>query len=132
MPSKTILIVEDDTRSRELLSDLLEEEGFAVVAVDDAAEALRRMSQAIDLVLLDLVMPRATMDGFTFLSKASERPELVNTPVIVLSGLGESITEALDPATATTLRIVSVVSKPIDIKALIATVRAALETNDGS
>lgn len=132
MPTKTVLVIEDDARSRQLLCDVLEAEGFAVIAVDDAADALTRLSENVDLVLLDLVMPRAAVDGFTFLSKASERAQLVNTPVIVLSGLGESVLEALDPATATALRIVSVVSKPVDINALSAMVRAALGTNDRS
>jgi CheY-like chemotaxis protein len=95
--------------------------------VADAADALGDSSQSIDLVLLDLVMPRAVMDGFTFLSRASERAELEDTPVIVLSGLGESVVDALDPATATTLRIVSVVPKPVDINSLLAVVRTALE-----
>jgi DNA-binding response OmpR family regulator len=132
MPTKTVLIIEDDARSRQLLCDVLEAEGFAVIAVDDAADALTQLSESVDLVLLDLVMPRAAVDGFTFLSKASERAQLVNTPVIVLSGLGESVLEALDPATASALRIVSVVSKPIDINALSAMVKAAVETNDRS
>jgi two-component system, OmpR family, response regulator QseB len=132
MPKKTILVIEDDTALRSLLRDLLEGEGFAVIAVEDAADAIALLSRDIDLVLLDLVMPRAAMDGFAFLSKASERAQLVNTPVIVLSGLGDSVVQALDPATATTLRIVSVVSKPIDIGALVSMVSAALDTHDRS
>lgn len=132
MRKKTVLVIDDDARLRGLLRDLLEADGFAVIAVEDAADALSLLSEDIDLVLLDLVMPRAAMDGFTFLSKASERAQLVNTPVIVLSGLGESVIQALDPATATTLRIVSVVAKPIDISALLSMVSAALETHDRS
>lgn len=132
MRTKTILVIDDDAEIRSLLCDLLEEDGFAVIAVEDAADALSLLSPDIDLVLLDLVMPRAAMDGFTFLSKASERAQLVNTPVIVLSGLGDSVTHALDPATATTLRIVSVVSKPLDMGALLSMVRAALDMHDRS
>jgi CheY-like chemotaxis protein len=127
MPTKTILIIDDDAAHRSMLRDLLEDSGFTVIAVADAADALGDSSQSIDLVLLDLVMPRAVMDGFTFLSRASERAELEDTPVIVLSGLGESVVDALDPATATTLRIVSVVPKPVDINSLLAVVRTALE-----
>ena len=130
MATKTVLVIDDDAAHRSLLRDVLEEAGFAVITAGDAADALTHLSQDVDLVLLDLVMPGATMDGFAFLSKASERAELVNTPVIVLSGLGESVTDALDPATATTLRIVSVVAKPIDIAALVATVRATLDPLD--
>jgi two-component system response regulator HydG len=130
MATKTILVIDDDAAHRSLLRDVLEEAGFSVITVGDAADALTHLSRDVDLVLLDLVMPGATMDGFAFLSKASERAELVNTPVIVLSGLGESVTDALDPATATTLRIVSVVPKPIDIAALVSAVRATLDLPD--
>jgi len=126
MPTRTILVVDDDPAHRGLLSDVLEAEGFSVIAVADAADALAHLSRPVDLVLLDLVMPRAAMDGFTFLSKASESGQLTTTPVIVLSGLGESVIEALDPATATTLQIVSVVAKPIDLATLLSTVRSAL------
>ena len=130
MPTRTVLIIDDDAVHRRMLCDVLEESGFAVISVSDAADALSHLSQPIDLVLLDLVMPHAAMDGFAFLSKASETTQLVKTPVIVLSGLGESVIEALDPATATTLRIVSVVSKPIDLAALLSTIRAALDLSD--
>ena len=130
MPTKTILVIDDDEAHRSLLTDVLEEAAFAVIAVGDAADALSHLSRPIDLVLLDLVMPGAAMDGFTFLSKASERGQLKHTPVIVLSGLGTSVTEALDSATATTLRIVSVVAKPIDLPSLLSTVRAALDLPD--
>jgi len=130
MRTKTILVIDDDAAHRGLLRDVLEDAGFAVIAVGDAADALSQLSQDIDLVLLDLVMPGATMDGFAFLSKVSDRAHLRNTPVIVLSGLGTSVLEALDPATAMTLRIVSVVSKPIDIETLVSMVRAALDVHD--
>jgi CheY-like chemotaxis protein len=130
MRTKTILVIDDDAAHRSLLRDVLEDAGFAVIAVGDAADALSQLSQDIDLVLLDLVMPGATMDGFAFLSKASDHAHLGNTPVIVLSGLGTSVLEALDPATAMTLRIVSVVSKPIDIETLVSMVRAALDVHD--
>ena len=124
---KTILVIDDNADHRDMLRDLLEDSGFAVIAVADAADALAQRPQSVDLVLLDLVMPGASMDGFTFLSKARERAGLVDTPVIVLSGLGASVVSALDPATATTLRIAAVVPKPIQVDALLSLVRAALD-----
>ena len=130
MPTKTILVIEDDADQRSLIGDVLEDGGFSVIAEADAADALAHLSSGVDLVLLDLVMPRAAMDGFAFLSKASEPAQLAKTPVIVLSGLGESISKALDPPTATTLRIVAVASKPIDLATLLSTVRAALDLPD--
>jgi two-component system, OmpR family, response regulator CpxR len=130
MATKTVLVIDDDAAHRGLLRDVLEADGFVVIAVGDGVDALAQLSPNIDLVLLDLVMPGAAMDGFAFLAKAGERAQLVNTPVIVLSGLGESVVEALDPTTATALRIVAVISKPIDIRALLSRVHAALDAHD--
>jgi CheY-like chemotaxis protein len=132
MGAKRILVIEDDAGIRGLLRDILEEAGFAVVAVSDAAEAFSPLSQDIDLVLLDLVMPEAVMDGFAFLANARARPELATTPVVVLSGLGESIGEAIDPSTARALHIVSIVAKPIDISSLLSVVREAVHADDRS
>jgi CheY-like chemotaxis protein len=130
MPTKTILIIEDDDANRDLFRDILEEEGFAVIAVSDAADAFSLLSRDVDLVLLDLVMPRAAMDGFTFLSKAHTHTELGNTPVVVLSGLGASVIDAIDPRTAGALRIVAVVPKPVDIPNLVSLLRSVLGDRD--
>jgi two-component system, chemotaxis family, chemotaxis protein CheY len=120
MPTKTVLIVEDEAPLRELLHDAVEQAGFRVIACDDAADALTRAAGgAIDLVLLDLVMPRARMDGFAFLSEIRSRPNLVHTPLIIISGLGDIVAEAIDPAIAAALRIALVVPKPFDILALV-------------
>lgn len=128
--TKTILVIDDNAAVRDMLGEILTREGYAVIAIADAADAFSRLSQDIDLVLLDLVMPQASMDGFAFLSSARARAELVNTPVIVTSGLGEAVLAALAPEVAQTLRIVSVISKPIEISALVAAVRAALGDSD--
>ena len=130
MRTKTILIIDDDASNRELLRDVLEDGGFGVIAVGDAADAFSEGSQDIDLVLLDLVMPRAAMDGFAFLANARTRAELANTPVIVLSGLGESVIDAMDAASASTLRIVAVLPKPFDVTALLSLVRSVLPVQD--
>jgi CheY-like chemotaxis protein len=129
MRKKTILIIEDDPSFRDVLRATLEQAGFAVIAVGDAADALSQLSHGIDLVLLDFIMPRAVMDGFAFLAEVRAHPELVNTPVIVLSGLGEAVTDAIDPATANALRIVSVIPKPVHLTDLLSAVHAALESD---
>jgi CheY-like chemotaxis protein len=127
MRTRTILIIDDDPPQRDLVRDILEEEGFRVIAVGDAADALTRMSDvAIDLVLLDLVMPRARMDGFAFLSEIRSRPDLIDTPLVILSGLGAIVAEAIDPATAQALRIAFVAPKPFAIADLVREIRRIL------
>jgi CheY-like chemotaxis protein len=127
MRKKTILIVEDDASHRDVLRDILEDAGFSVLAVEDGLAALSQLSHGVDLVLLDLVMPRAQVDGFVFLSEVRSRPDLANTPVMILSGLGSAVMEAMDPAIAEKLRIVSVVAKPVVITELVRQVREILE-----
>jgi CheY-like chemotaxis protein len=127
MRTKTILIVDDDPTQRELLRDILEEEGFRIITVGDAADALARMADVtVDLVVLDLVMPRARMDGFAFLSVIRSRPSLIDTPLVILSGLGDVVAEAIDPAIAQSLRIAFVVPKPFRIPDLVREIRRIL------
>lgn len=64
--TKCILIVEDDDAIRHVLSDALQDAGFAVATAMDGFDALDQISQhPPDAILLDLMMP--TMDGWSFL-----------------------------------------------------------------
>jgi CheY-like chemotaxis protein len=113
-----------------MIRDVLQDAGFPVMTFGDAADALERIPRDVGLVLLDLVMPQAALDGFGFLSGARARPELANTPVIVLSGLGASVAEVMDPATASALRITAVITKPVEMPVLLSAVRDALGVAD--
>jgi signal transduction histidine kinase/DNA-binding response OmpR family regulator/HAMP domain-containing protein len=78
------LVVEDDDTTRELVRRLLVGEGWAVSAAANGREALERLrSERPNLILLDLLMPE--MDGFEFLAKLRESPELATTPVIIVT-----------------------------------------------
>lgn len=81
----TILLVDDDQELRDLISDLLEEEGYAVVATGDGKEALRYLAggRAPVLILLDLMMP--IVDGWTFLSVIRGDARLSRIPVVVMT-----------------------------------------------
>lgn len=66
--NKTILIVEDDTALRRVLSDKLTEEGFVPLEAGDGEEGLAiALEKHPALILLDIYMPK--MDGITMLSK---------------------------------------------------------------
>lgn len=83
-PARRLLVVDDKRENRELLTDLLQQQGFIVVASDSAGKALARLSrEAFDLVLTDLRMPG--MDGREFLLEARRRG--VTQPFIVVSAL---------------------------------------------
>ncbi len=86
MALATILIVEDDEAIRLGIADALEYAGYGVCESGDGEDGLERAcSGAIDLVLLDILMPK--MDGFTMLSELRKaKPAL---PVIMLTARGE-------------------------------------------
>src|SRR6478752_9307335 len=71
--SGTILIADDERTSRKLLRRLLEQDGHSVRAAADGAEALELFAEgAIDVVLLDIVMPE--LDGISVLERLKETP----------------------------------------------------------
>lgn len=81
-----ILVVDDDTRLRNLLQRFLREQKFAVSAAKDAAEARMFLRQyRFDLLIVDVMMPNET--GFEFLQNL--RCEN-NVPVIMLTAMGEA------------------------------------------
>lgn len=81
-----ILVVDDDTRLRSLLTRFLRESGFMVSAAKGAAEAREMMSQyKFDLLIVDIMMPGES--GLEFLEKLRKED---NVPVILLTAMGES------------------------------------------
>jgi ammonium transporter len=81
-----ILVVEDDTTTREMLRKMLEKEGWHVAEADNGTAALGRMSeQRPDLVLLDLMMPQ--MDGFEVIRVMRSTMIWRNIPIVVLTAM---------------------------------------------
>ena len=85
---KAVLIVEDEAVLRDLLSQRLSQEGYAVEIAKDGEEGLRIMRESNpDLVLLDIVMPK--LDGFEVLRFMNNDPRLRRIPVVVISNSGQ-------------------------------------------
>jgi CheY-like chemotaxis protein len=79
-----ILIAEDNAVNRELLRELLEARGYAVVEACDGEEALRVIEQTQpDILLLDIGMPK--LDGFAVVRKIRENPRLTLLPVLAVT-----------------------------------------------
>lgn len=77
-----VLIVDDDRDIREVLGELLADEGFAVEASWNGQTALSRLREGFrpDVILLDIMMP--AMDGLTFRGLQRQDPELAKIPVL--------------------------------------------------
>jgi len=83
--SKRILIIEDNRLSREILRSDLEREGFQVSVAGEGEEGLEKIkNEKIDLVVLDLVLPR--LDGFGVISIIKGNPETKYIPIVVFTG----------------------------------------------
>ena len=83
--NKTILLVDDDQRLRELLKDYLSEKNFKVYISEDFIEAKEILNFLIfDLVILDRMMPSG--DGIDLISHIKD---ISNTPIIMLTAMGE-------------------------------------------
>jgi CheY-like chemotaxis protein len=87
-----ILVVEDDEATRQLLIDILQSEGWDVVAAENGRIALEKMKNFLpNLILLDLMMPE--MDGFQFVEAMRQRDDWANIPIVVLTALTLSVDE---------------------------------------
>jgi len=92
MAKTKVLLVEDDSFLREIIYKRLTKEGFDVVQAEDGEKALIEVSQGeFDIVLLDIILPN--INGFEVLEKIknNEDEKIKNTPVIMLSNLGQEI-----------------------------------------
>ena len=80
----TILIIEDYSDTRELLSGMLRYKGFHVIEAEDGVEGLLKASANYpDLVILDLALPE--MDGVEAARRIHAQPKLAHTPIFVIS-----------------------------------------------
>jgi DNA-binding NtrC family response regulator len=116
-----ILVVDDEIGIRELLSEILSDEGHAVLTAENAAAARAlRQKEAPDLVLLDIWMPDT--DGVTLLKEWAASGQLT-MPVIMMSGHA-TIDTAVE---ATRFGALDFLEKPIALARLLAAVRGGLE-----
>lgn len=116
-----ILVVDDEIGIRELLSEILSDEGYDVVLAENAATArAARLANRPDLVLLDIWMPDT--DGVTLLKEWAAN-DLLTMPVIMMSGHG-TIDTAVE---AVRLGAMDFLEKPIALQKLLAAVKRGLQ-----
>jgi len=88
-----ILVVEDEKNIRELIKFNLENAGYDVDTAVDGKVALEKLSEEIDLVVLDLMLPE--IDGMEICRKMRESEELRQIPIIMLTAKGEEVERIL-------------------------------------
>ncbi len=120
-PGGRILVVDDEPHIRRVLEVMLGKEGFEVVTAEDGAAGLRELaSSAVDLVILDLLMPGA--HGLEVLAKIRSDTALASTPVIILTAKGQDA----DRDAAFAGGADDFMTKPFSPKKLVARIREIL------
>jgi len=116
----TVLIVEDDPDTREMLTSFLELEGFHTETASNGREALDRLSDGIEanVILLDLMMP--VMDGWQFRRRQVEDARFAKIPTIVVSAAGRDRMAQISAD--------AYLAKPIDMDELLSRVAQFCES----
>jgi CheY-like chemotaxis protein len=113
----TILVVDDEPVIRELLVQVLRDEGYATVTAGDGVAALESLESGdIDLVLTDTMMPR--LDGVALIRTMRKRPVLNTMPVVLLSAAGRPALDGMGDCVF--------LPKPFDLTSLLAAVADAV------
>jgi len=115
--SRRVLIIEDHDELRELLADVLIDEGFAVTVARDGVDGIAKLAVADRLphvIILDLQMP--IMNGTKFLNCLAKDQKLKAIPVVLVTALP-------DPPE---LDVIATLAKPVDVEVLLSTLRTKL------
>jgi CheY-like chemotaxis protein len=124
LEGRRVLVVEDDVRNIFALSSVLEPKGVSIVIARNGREALealararKQSSEAIDLVLMDIMMPE--MDGLTAMREIRNNAEWKNLPIIALTAKAM----ADDHARCLEAGANDYIAKPLDVEKLLSLVR---------
>ena len=124
LDGKRILVVEDDVRNVFALTSLLEPKGAVVEIARNGREAIDALERsqstrgtAIDLVLMDIMMPE--MDGYTAIREIRRRPDWARLPIIALTA--KAMRDDRDECLAAGAN--DYIAKPLDVEKLLSLIR---------
>lgn len=119
MSGERILIVEDTDLLRRMYRDRLLQDGYDVLDAADGLAALAALrEQPVDLILLDLIMPR--MGGLQVLEAVKADPRTNGIPVVILTNLGEESTIEQAVSLGATDYLIKNQSRPADVSEKVA------------
>ena len=119
-----ILIVDDEKDIRELISEILIDEGYSTRLAGNSEECLGQVSEALpSLLILDIWLKDSNMDGIDILKKV--KIDFPHVPVVIISGHGniEIAVSAIKQGAY------DFIEKPFNIEQLLVVVRRAMETS---
>lgn len=113
-----IMVVDDETRMRDLIKMYLQKEGYQIIEASNGREALLKLENfSLDMVILDIMMPE--MDGLTVCKEIRKKSDI---PIIMVTAKGEEFDKVL----GFELGADDYVVKPFGMRELVARVRALL------
>lgn len=116
----TVLVVDDEEDVVEIIGHFLREEGYNVLTAHDADEAMARVTQDVDCIILDVMLPG--MSGFDIARKLRGRVETEKVPIIFLTAR----TEEMDQLEGLTAGGDTYLKKPVSPQVVLANIRAVL------
>ncbi len=122
--AKTILVVDDDDISLKTLEKLLTSFGYSAITASDGPDALTKLTQDVQMVLLDVMMP--DMNGCEVARRIRRHPEYGNVPIIMVT----SLTKKEDRLAAAHAGANDFVSKPLDALELRIRIAAHLKLKE--
>jgi two-component system, OmpR family, alkaline phosphatase synthesis response regulator PhoP len=123
---KTILVVDDEKDIVELLSYNLSKEGLSVITARNGREALERVKQVPDVIILDVMMPE--MNGLQVIQELKKDKKTASIPVLLLTAKGSETDEIVGLEVGADDYIV----KPVKIGKIVARVHAVLRRQEQS
>ncbi|MEN1934111.1 response regulator transcription factor [Paenibacillus sp. 102] len=121
--NKTVLLVEDERRLREIVSDYFRNEGFEVIEAEDGKQALELFAEhTIDLIMLDIMLPE--IDGWSVCRRIRKESAV---PIIMLTARSDED----DTLLGFELGADEYVTKPFSPKVLVARAKTLLKRADG-
>lgn len=127
MSNLSILVVDDEVRMRKLIKDFLTKDGYSIIEAEDGEKALsayRENKSKINLILLDVMMPK--LDGWSVLRQIRQEDKQV--PVVMLTARSEEQDELF----GFELGVDEYITKPFSPKILVARVEAILKRTSPS
>ncbi|MFI5288450.1 MAG: response regulator [Polyangia bacterium] len=116
---KTILLVDDEFALTEILTSILEEEGYRVVTAANGKDGMVRLEKEQPaLVLVDYMMP--IMNGREFILEARRIPQYQGLPLVMMSSVSPRI--ALADGEGGQLEVAGFLTKPFQLAALLGTI----------
>ena len=122
--NKTVLLVEDERRLREIVSDYFRNEGFEVIEAEDGKQALELFAEhTVDLIILDIMLPE--IDGWSVCRRVRKESAV---PIIMLTARSDED----DTLLGFELGADEYVTKPFSPKILVARAKTLLKRADGA